>query len=252
MYKKISCISSGTPKSKSIFESLSKVIKLEPNPEKADLIIVIGGDGELIKTLHKYMHLKIPFYPINGGNVGFLTNSSGDNIIENLQSAKASKIHPLEMKVQDIDDNNFTTLSINESYIIRSSNQAAKISIKVDDIMRMGELVADGALVAAPAGSSAYNFSAGGPILPLNSNVLCLTPICPFRPRRWRGALIPNKSVVKFEVRSPITRPVNAIADHEEIKNAVSVEIREKSSITITLLFDYNHSLEDRMIREQF
>lgn len=252
MYKKISCISSPSGKSEHIRDSISKIIDFEDKIEDSDLIIVIGGDGELLKAMHKYMHLHIPFYPINGGTIGFLTNNYSEDILERIESSVPSAIHPLEMSAENIDGENFKALSINESYIFRTSNQAAKFSISVDGVMRMEELVADGALVATPAGSSAYNLSAGGPVLPLSSNVLCLTPICPFRPRRWGGALIQNKSLVRFEVIEPDSRPVSAVADFQEFKNTKFVEIKEKSDITITLLFDYNHSLEDRMIKEQF
>lgn len=252
MYKKISCISSDSSKSKQIRDSISEKIDIDNNIEDSDLIIVIGGDGELISAMHKYMHLHIPFYPINGGTIGFLTNNYSDDIIEKISESVPSNIHPLEMYAENLEGKIFEALSINESYIFRTSNQAAKFSISVDGILRMKELVADGALVSTPAGSSAYNLSAGGPILPLSSNILCLTPICPFRPRRWGGALINNKSKVRFEVFEPEKRPVSAVADFQEFKNAKFVEIKEKSDITITLLFDYNHSLEDRMIKEQF
>lgn len=252
MYKKISCVFSSNNKSKKIHNSISEKIDIDNNVEDSDLIIVIGGDGELLKAMHKYMHLGIPFYPVNGGTVGFLTNDFSEDIVDKIKSAVPSKIHPLAMHAENIDGETFDALSINESYVFRTSNQAAKFSIIVDNALRMKELVADGALVSTPAGSSAYNLSAGGPILPLTSNVLCLTPICPFRPRRWEGALIPNESVVRFEIKEPEKRPACAVADFQEFRNAKFVEIKQKSDITITLLFDYNHSLEDRMIKEQF
>ena len=252
MYKKISCISSSSGKSKRIRDSIAKIIDIEENIENSDLIIVIGGDGEVLKAMHKYMHLHIPFYPINGGTIGFLTNNFSEDILDRINSSVPSTIHPLEMNAENLDGKSFNALSINESYIFRTSNQVAKFSIYVDRVLRMKELVADGALISTPSGSSAYNLSAGGPILPLSSNVLCLTPICPFRPRRWGGALIPNKSMVRFEALEPDLRPVSAVADFQEFKNTKFVEIKEKSDITITLLLDYNHSLEDRMIKEQF
>jgi NAD+ kinase len=198
------------------------------------------------------MHLHIPFYPINAGTIGFLTNNFTDNILEKISSANPTYIHPLEMIAENINGEKYRALAINEAYIFRTSNQAAKFGIKVNNILRMEELVADGALVATPAGSSAYNLSSGGPILPLGSNMLCLTPICPFRPRRWKGALIPHRSKVRFDIYSPEERPVSAVADFQEFKNAAWIEVQEKQDIKITILFDHDHSLEDRIIKEQF
>ena len=252
MYKKISCICAASSKAQAIRERVAESINIHETIEESDLIIVIGGDGELLHALHQYMHLHIDFYPINAGTIGFLTNNFADNILDKISSANKSYIHPLEMIAENIDGEKYRALAINEAYIFRTSHQAAKFSIKVNNIQRMEELVADGALVATPAGSSAYNLSAGGHILPLGSNLLCLTPICPFRPRRWKGALLQNKSKVRFDIYSPKERPVNAVADFQEFRNATWVEVVEKEDITITILFDYDHSLEDRIIKEQF
>ena len=252
MYKNISCVVGHSVRAKSIMESIESSINLsEPNPN-SDVIIVVGGDGELLHAIHKYMHLGVPFYPINAGTVGFLMNLYAESISSKLEAAKPTEIHPLEMMAQDIKGAQHIALAINEVYIYRGSNQTAKFSVKINDIVRLHELVGDGALVATPAGSSAYNFSAGGPILPLESNVLCLTPICPFRPRRWKGAILPKNSTVSFEILEADKRPVNVVADFQELRNIASVSIKEKSDTKITLLFDEDHSLEDRIIKEQF
>jgi NAD+ kinase len=252
MYKKISCICAASDKAQAIQEKITKSINIHDSIEESELILVIGGDGELLHALHQYMHLHIPFYPINAGTIGFLTNNFTDNILEKISSANPTYIHPLEMIAENINGEKYRALAINEAYIFRTSNQAAKFGIKVNNILRMEELVADGALVATPAGSSAYNLSSGGPILPLGSNMLCLTPICPFRPRRWKGALIPHRSKVRFDIYSPEERPVSAVADFQEFKNAAWIEVQEKQDIKITILFDHDHSLEDRIIKEQF
>ncbi len=252
MFKKIACISGQSDKAQYIRRSIESVIKIQDSIQDADLILVVGGDGELLHALHKYMHLHVPFYPINAGTIGFLTNNFSDDILDKINTANQSNIHPLEMLAENCEGEEYKALAINEVYIFRTSNQAAKFSIEVNGTERMAELVADGALVATPAGSSAYNLSAGGPILPLESNILCLTPICPFRPRRWKGALIPHQCKVRFDIHYAEERPMSAVADFQEFKNVSWVEIQEKRDITITLLFDKDHSLEDRIIKEQF
>lgn len=222
-------------------------------PNEAEVIIVIGGDGALLHAIHHFMDLNIPFYGINSGSIGFLMNSLDiKNLYFNLSNATISHLYPLEMQAQDINGNIYKALAINEVSIFRKTNQAAKFRIEVDQIERMSELVADGAMVATPAGSSAYNLSAGGSILPLESNVLCLTPICPFRPRRWHGALVRSSAVIKFEILEFTKRPVNVAADFQEFNNIQFVTINSSIKKTIRLVFDKNHTLEDRIIKEQF
>lgn len=233
-----------------------KSFYLPSAPENADIIIVIGGDGELLHALHRYMHLNIPFYGINAGSIGFMMNSPVDaNLFINLSEAIIAHLYPLTVEVIAFDGTTHLALAINEASIFRKTNQAAKFRIVVDDIERIPELVADGAIVSTPAGSSAYNLSAGGPILPLSSNLLCLTPICPFRPRRWQGALLPSSSMIKFDIFENYKRPVNAVADFQEFENIKSLTIRSSqnnNNNSIKLLFDKHHSLEDRIIKEQF
>lgn len=222
-------------------------------PENADLVLVVGGDGILLHTLHNYMHLNIPFYGINSGSIGFLMNPLNIiNLFPNLEESIETHLYPLEMNATDIKGTHHRALAINEVSIFRKSSQAAKFSIEVDGIERMPELVADGALVSTPAGSSAYNLSAGGPIVPLESDILCLTSICPFRPRRWQGALLPSSAAVRFEIFDPERRPVSAVADFREFVDIKTVSVKSVPQKKITLLFNKDHALKDRIIKEQF
>lgn len=222
-------------------------------PEEAELIIVLGGDGQLLHALHKYMHLGIPYYGINFGAVGFLMNNPDiDRLVDHLSDSVETTLYPLSMEAEDIEGKVHNAIAINEVSIFRKTNQAAKFMIEINDTKRIDQLIADGALVATAAGSSAYNFSAGGPILPIGSDILCLTPICPFRPRRWQGALLPFSAVIKLTMLEHDKRPVNAVADFQEFANIKSVTIKSIRDKKIKLFFDRNHSLEDRILKEQF
>jgi NAD+ kinase len=249
--QKIAVISGDIKKSSKIEAALKKIF-IKCTPENADLIIVIGGDGSMLHALHKYMHLNIPFYGINAGSIGFMMNSLRlDNFLQNIKNSKITDLYPLEMQAININGEKFSALAINEVSIFRKTNQAAKFKIKIDGVERM-ELSADGALVSTPAGSSAYNLSAGGLIVPLASKVLCLTPICPFRPRRWNGALLPANVTITFDILNYEKRPVNAVADFYEFQDIKSVSIRSSDKNIIRILFDENHTFEDRVIKEQF
>lgn len=222
------------------------------SPEKAKVIIVIGGDGSLLHALHNYIDLNVPFYGINSGSIGFLMNKFDENnFVSNLSGSRITKLYPLEMNVTDVNGVEHYALAINEVSVFRKTNQAAKFKIFIDDIERM-EIAADGALVATPAGSSAYNLSAGGPIVPLTAKVLCLTPICPFRPRRWNGAILPANAEIRFDIIDHASRPVAAVADFFEYENITSVSIKSTNKKVIQIMFDINHTFEDRVIKEQF
>lgn len=242
-------------KTKNVVKELLQNVVMEEMHETLipDVILVIGGDGELLRAMHKYMHLQVPFYGINTGTVGFLMNNPEPyDIIQRLETAVSTKLYPLSMIAYGIDGATYSATAINDVAIFRSSNQSAKLSVKIDDIERLPEVVGDGILVATPAGSSAYNFSAGGTIIPLYSHALCLTPICPFRPRRWRGAILPHYSVITLDILEPQNRPVSVTADFIEYHNISKVIVRELKSLPISLFFDANQSLEDRVIKEQF
>jgi NAD+ kinase len=222
-------------------------------PENADAIVALGGDGLMLQTLHAHMDNHTPIYGMHRGSVGFLMNDySEDNLPERLGAAKTSVIHPLRMKVRTQDGKVENALAINEIALFRASYQAAKLRLYVDGMMRMEEMICDGVLVATPAGSTAYNHSAYGPIIPINAQLLALTPISPFRPRRWHGALLPNSAKVRVEVLEPDKRPVNAVADHTEFQSVLDVVVEEDGTIDLYMMFDSDHALEERILAEQF
>lgn len=222
-------------------------------PEEADVIVALGGDGFMLQTLHGTQHLDVPVYGMNRGTVGFLMNAyQEDGLIARLEAAEEAVINPLHMRATTTAGEAVELLAINEVSLLRAGPQAAKLSITVDGRVRMEELVCDGALVCTPAGSTAYNYSAHGPILPIDADVLAVTAVAAFRPRRWRGALLPKTALVRFDVVEPDKRPVMADADSRSVADVVSVEIRSEPSVAHRLLFDPGHGLEERLIREQF
>ena len=242
-YTKISKESSNRIQSTYKFFSLSE----------ADAIVVLGGDGFMLDILKQYQDLELPFYGINKGTVGFLMNQNqNENLLNKLNQAEETIIHPLKMHAKKIDGSEEDHLAINEISILRSGSQAAKLKIVVDNLVRLEELVCDGALVSTPAGSTAYNYSAHGPILPIDSNILALTAMAAFRPRRWRGALIPSNAKIEFFIKDSNKRPVSAYADSKEVKNINSVKIESEDNVYYKLLFDKGHGLQERILREQF
>ena len=232
---------------------LTDLTQNHKNVTGIDILVAIGGDGLMLHLLHEYESKPIAVYGINCGTVGFLMNSfSEESFLENIAQAQESTLHPLRMEVLDAENKRYSHIAINEVALLRQSSQAAKIKIAINGRERISCLAADGILVATPAGSTAYNLSAGGPIIPFGSEILALTPISPFRPRNWSGALLPANSKIKLEVLNFESRPVSATADSNEVKNVKEVLIFEDRSIAFKILFDPNHSLEERIIREQF
>ena len=251
-FEKIAFVSSETREASDALAALAKRYGNVP-PEEADAIVALGGDGLMLQTMHSHLHSRIPIYGMNRGSVGFLLNDYKENrLTERLEAAEINVIHPLRMTVRDMDGATHESLAINEVSLFRQIYQAAKLKIAVDGTTRMDELICDGVLIATPAGSTAYNLSAHGPILPITAPLLALTPISPFRPRRWRGALLPNDAKVMIEALEPEKRPVSAVADNNEFRNVVAVEIGEASSIDIFMMFDPGHTLAERILAEQF
>ncbi|WP_428928320.1 NAD kinase [Marinibacterium sp. SX1] len=223
------------------------------DPMEADVIVALGGDGFMLRTLHRTQELSAPVYGMNRGTVGFLMNEySCDDLLDRLAAAEEEVVNPLEMRAMDQSGALHEALAINEVSLLRAGPQAAKLRITVDGRERLEELVCDGCLLATPAGSTAYNYSAHGPILPIGADVLALTPIAAFRPRRWRGALLPKTVTVRFEVREAAKRPVMADADAIQFNDIDWVEIRSVPTICHRILFDPGHGLEERVISEQF
>lgn len=222
-------------------------------PEQADVVVALGGDGLMLETLHRTMDRGTPIYGMNCGSIGFLLNRyREDGLIERLRQSECVVLHPLRMRADAVDGRHVEALAVNEVSLLRETRQTAKLRILVDGIERLEMLVCDGALVATPAGSTAYNLSAHGPIIPLGAGVMALTPISAFRPRRWRGALLPHRAKVTFEVLEAAKRPVSAVADYTEVRDVKRVEVREDRSVELRLLFDPEHNLEERILKEQF
>ena len=222
-------------------------------PADSDIIVALGGDGFMLETLHKYLDLGKPIFGMHCGTIGFLMNEYRENdMMERLKCSEQVTLYPLRMRARTHDGSVTEALAINEVSMLRQTRQAAKIRIFIDDRERMEELSCDGALVCTPAGSSAYNLSVYGPVLPLDSNVLALTPISAFRPRRWRGAILPHTATVRFEMLEVDKRPVSAVADRDEVRDVVEVVVREDRDTKIKLLFDREHNLQERIIAEQF
>ncbi len=221
--------------------------------DQADVVVALGGDGFMLQTLHEVQKLKIPVYGMNCGTIGFLMNTYSDEaLLDRLSASEEATINPLSMKATDADGVVTKALAINEVSLLRAGPQAAKLRIFVDGKERMPELVCDGVLISTPAGSTAYNYSAHGPIIPIGSEVLALTPMAAFRPRRWRGALLPKSAHVRIEVLDPQKRPVRADADTRAVPNVVTVQIRSDPKVRHRILFDPGHGLEERLIVEQF
>lgn len=219
----------------------------------ADVIVALGGDGFMLETLHRYIERRIPIFGMHRGNVGFLMNHFDcDNLMERIRNATAVELTPLKMTAETVDGRHLEARAINEVSLLRETRQTAHLRISIDGVERIDELMCDGVIVATPAGSTAYNLSAHGPVVPLSSQVLCLTPISAFRPRRWRGALLPRNAVVRMDILESEKRPVSAVADFTEVRDVRTVEIQEDLSVSFTLLFDPEHDLEERVLKEQF
>ena len=249
--KKIHFVSSDNEAAKEAKDNLVKKYKDYPASE-ADVIVTLGGDGLMLQTLHNNIDEAKPIFGINKGSVGFLMNDyNDDDLLERIDSATLTKVYPLQMTVKT-EKEEISAKAINEVSLLRQTYQAAKIKIKIDDKIRLEELICDGILLATPAGSTAYNLSAHGPILPITSNLLALTPISAFRPRRWKGALLPHDSIVEIEILEKTKRPVSAVADNLEIRDIESVKITEDRKTELFMLFDPETNLEEKILEEQF
>ena len=251
-FKHIAFVAGTTPEAREAYERLQERYG-NVEPKDADVIVALGGDGLMLQTLHKFMTSGKPIYGMHRGTIGFLMNEFAlDGLIERLTAAQITVIHPLVMRSRDSAGRMHEHRAINEVSLFRQSAQAAHLRILIDGQERLAELIADGVLVATPAGSTAYNLSVQGPIIPINAPLLALTAISPFRPRRWRGALLPDKAKVTIEVMDADKRPVAAVADSDEVRSVRSVDVEMDHAVSIDMMFDPGHGLDDRILREQF
>lgn len=251
-FKKIAIHASHKPRAQ---KALEELVGLYGNhkPDDADAIVVLGGDGSMLRALHQFSHLNKPMFGMNLGTLGFLLNRyRPDDLYERVNKANNVEIHPLKMIAKDKHGNEHEEIAFNEVSLIRETHSSAKIQVSVDGKVRLEEIVCDGILVSTPVGSTAYNSSAKGPIVPLNANVLPLTPISAFRPRRWPGALIHHDATIEFEILKAAERPVSATADAKEVRDVTHVSVTESRSISCNLLFDEGNLLSERIYSEQF
>ena len=249
---RIAFCASDRPEATQARERLSERYQGVPEAQ-ADVIVALGGDGFMLETMHANLMRKIPVYGMNRGSVGFLMNDyDEEDLPERIVAAGRALIHPLQMDAVTVTGELHTGLAINEVSLLRQTRQSAKLKISVDGKVRLEELTCDGCMVATPAGSTAYNLSAHGPIIPLNARMLALTPISAFRPRRWRGALRSHRARVEFEVLEADKRPVSAVADGLEIRQVIKVAVKERRDVGLTMLFDAGRSFEERVLAEQF
>ena len=250
--KKITFIASDTNQAT---EAKKKLTELYGNSaiKEAEFIVALGGDGQMLQVLHQFIGSGIPIYGMNCGSIGFLMNElSFDNLDKKLENSEITEINPLKMSVTDISGKEHTEIAINEVALTRTTYQAAKLKISINNKVRLHELISDGLLISTPAGSTAYNLSADGPILPINARLMALTPTSPFRPRRWKGALLDINSIVEIDVIDPEYRKVNATADSHEIMDAKKIIISNDETLSLKIMFDPDHNLEERIITEQF
>ena len=251
-FHRIAFVASPTPDARDAAAALMRRYDHVP-PEEADVVVAMGGDGLMLQVLHRFMSVGKPIYGMNRGTVGFLMNEfREDGLVERLEAAQRTVLHPLLMQVTDTEGRTHEARAINEVSMLRQTHQTAKLKISVDGHVRLPLLIADGVLAATPAGSTAYNLSVGGPILPLDAHLLALTPISAFRPRRWNGALLPNQARIRIEVLDAEHRPVAAVADHTEFRRVCTVETSLDRATDLVLLHDPGHSLDERILREQF
>ncbi|HEX9569696.1 MAG TPA: NAD kinase [Rhodospirillales bacterium] len=223
------------------------------SPAKADVVVALGGDGFMLQCLHQLLDHGKPIYGMNRGSIGFLMNAYAERgLLERLERAQPVRVYPLRMTAVDTRGRKHQALAFNEVSLLRETRLAAKLRIAIDGVERLRELICDGALVSAPAGSTAYNLSADGPIIPIGTGLIALTPISAFRPRRWRGALLPDTATVRFNVIEPKVRTVSATADYTEVRDVARVSVRRARGVSATLLFDPEHDLEERIVKEQF
>jgi len=249
---RIAVVASKTPEGQASLVELQQIFGTL-KPTEADVIVALGGDGFMLQTVHRHMALNKPVYGMKAGTVGFLMNQHRpEDLLDRIAAAQVTVLKPLEMVAVSEAGSSVNALAFNEVSLLRQTKQAAKIRVYLNGNVRLEELVCDGVLLSTPAGSTAYNLSAHGPILPLGSEVLAMTPISPFRPRRWRGAILRADTEVKLEILDHYKRPVSATADSSEVRDVVEVSIRESRDRTVTLLFDPEHNLEERILNEQF